>query len=449
MKILFYSTNSNIFQEETYFITNLPSNLSKFQNLCKKYPDDSFYAITQKPGMFLADLPYQTEEKLQNQQNIFFFESDDTQEFADYIQTFNPDIVICASFWTKPYDWLPMKDSLIAENLLKKGIITFCHPLNTSLLCFDKFKTHIFLEKYNFCVPKAVYIQHDLFFCADNRREIKSNVYKESILSEIQKLQLPLIIKSTTGLSSYGMQVLNTYGEVKNYLNSKKNNGDRIIEEYVDGLQFGTEIYGYKGNYKIFSPFLFSTNQYGITSPKQSIKIGPISSNTEIKSELITEKNLKELYEQLLQLAEKLNLCGCAQIDLILKNNKWFIIEINPRLSGMTCSYEASFNTTFTEMLLLRSDFMEKNKVLNIKTKILSQDELKKLTEYKFIHKISQTEDKAAKQEREKGFCELIITGKSYETLLQNLLLIQFENPDLLEEDFVKKACNMINDIKK
>ena len=71
-------------------------------------------------------------------------------------------------------------------------------------------------------------------------------------------------------------------------------------------------------------PYEFSVNQYGITSPKQSVKYGPCE--------------LPEvLRDMMLKLAEGLGLCGAAQVDLILDDEgAWHIIEVNPRLSGMT-----------------------------------------------------------------------------------------------------------------
>ena len=72
------------------------------------------------------------------------------------------------------------------------------------------------------------------------------------------------------------MVVASTYNQVISFLSSKRYNSDRIIEEYIEGLQFGTEIHGTNGKYIVHNPYLFSVNKYGITSPKQSVKIGPV-----------------------------------------------------------------------------------------------------------------------------------------------------------------------------
>ena len=184
-----------------------------------------------------------------------------------------------------------------------------------------------------------VFCDHDLYFCAGSNKEVLRNVYKESVLAQIRGLRLPVIIKDTTGLSSYGMTVAHTYGEVAGYLNSKRNNSNRLIEEFISGRQFGLEIYGLPGAYTVLPPFEFSVNQYGITSPKQSVKYGPCELPAELR-------------EMMLKLAEGLELCGTAQVDLILDDDgKWHIIEVNPRLSGMTYTYAAACGLSVFEMM--------------------------------------------------------------------------------------------------
>lgn len=407
MRFVFYSTNSNYFDESTYKITNIPEWKSQWQLFTQKYPEHQFIAVTQKPGMFLLDL----ESESQNS-HIKILESDDSNTIAEYIISLQPDYAIALSFWVTPFDWLCIKDSIIGEKLKEKGIKTICHSVETSMICFDKNKTHEFLEKNNFNVAKALFIDHDLYFCGGNRKEIKYNIYKEAVLAQVKKLHFPVVIKDTVGLSSYGMQVLNTYGEAVNYLNSKKHSSNRIIEEYIPGEQFGCEIYGANGKYTVLPPFKFSVNQYGITSPKQGIKLGPVED---------PYYRTDELYEQMKELAAKLNLNGVAQVDLVFSNNKWFVIEINPRLSGMTTTYGASLQKSVYQMVLDYCVFGCEDKklmpALNMKLPLKSKTELQQLAQNPDIKFLSQTEDLLAKQDRELGYCEAIVTASSFDKL--------------------------------
>lgn len=391
MKIVFYSTNSNYYDENSMIYTTRPSFEEQWEQFKLAHKSDTFKIYTQKPGMFL---PLKSPD-------VSILPTDDTNEIAKTIINEQPDIAIAVSFWTTPFDWLPVKDSLVANQLRENGIKVICHSVQTASLCFDKWETHNFLEKNSFNFARGVFVKHDLYFCAGNQKDVKENVYKECVLAQIKQLNFPVIIKDNVGLSSYGMAVANTFGEVCNYLNSKKNNSDRIVEEYLSGPQFGVEIYGTQKCYSVLPLFSFSMNKYGITSPKLSQKNGPVS---------IPEFS-PDIFKQL---AHKLDLCGVAQVDLVLHEGKWYIIEINPRLSGMTLTYCASCGLSIYEMIY-RTCILEKqldvncfNQVENKKMPLMTQKEIDDYLKNNKPCFISQIENKAYKQEREKGYCEVI-----------------------------------------
>lgn len=456
MNIVFYSNNSNYFDSSTFLINTIPSWKNQFEELQKNHPNDNFYAVTQEPGMFLTD----SSEIKQYRKNLILYKTDDTSEIVEIIKELKPDIAIALSFWTNCYDWLPVKDSLIGEQLEKNGIKAIYHPVSTTSTCFNKKNTNDFLLQNSFNCANSLFVNHDLYFSADSKKDVRYNVYKEAVFNQISKMKLPLIIKDPLGLSSYGMQVVNTYGEAKAYFNSKKNNSDRIIEEFIDGEQFGCEIYGFKGNYTVFPPFKFSVNQYGITSPKQSVKFGPYFENDDFE-----KYRIQDLQDSLKLLAEKLNFCGFAQVDLVFNDKKWYILEINPRLSGMTTSYCASLNMNFYEMILhflsidLKKDdychILEDvtsvcnidlcfDYTLNIKFQPLPTEVFLRLSEVQGVRFCCQTEDIVAKQTREIGYCEVIISDKSKSGLLKILEKIEKDFSDYAEPAFFKTAKEII-----
>ena len=438
MRIVFYSTNSNVFDEETFKISVMPSNAEQFREFCAAHPEDEFFCVTQKPGMFMpecdavaaqgADAVSCMSSATIGLSNIHYLSQEtDTDSFADYLLSLKPELAIAMTFWSSPYDWLPVSDALIAEKLEAAGVRTICNSVECSLNCFDKWRTHNMLARMGFKVPRAVFVDHDLYFCAGSNREVLRNVYKESVLAQIKKLKLPLIIKDTTGLSSYGMTVVHTYGEAAGYLNSKRNNSNRLIEEFIQGQQFGLEIYGVPGNYTVLPPFTFSVNQYGITSPKQSVKLGPCE--------------LPEtLRKQMLSLAEKLELRGCAQVDLILDNEgNWNIIEINPRLSGMSYTYacwlgvsvfELMYRSTVNTVVEPVETTAEHSYVLNLKLPLISESQMTEILQLPGIRLLNQTNDLAAKQEREKGFCECIIVAEEKSALQKAVARFEELFPD-------------------
>ena len=366
MRILFYSTSSNFYDGEAISTITLPSFCEQWNFLAKKHSEHEFLLATQLPAMFLCDVIGNEiatfSEKQQNQTEfnkvqLKLIESDNEKKISEELFELKPDLAIAISFYVTPYDWLPIKDAIVADFLREKGIRTICHSVETALISFDKWQTHEFLEKISVNTAKAVHLQHELYINAGNRREIKSNVYTSAVFHEIKKLHFPVIIKDTTGLSSFGADVVNSFEEALGILKSKKTTSDRIIEEMISGEQFGVEIYGIynenseKGDYTIFPPFKFSVNQYGITSPKQSVKFGPSGEN----EEEYERYKIADLNEMLLKLANSIKIDGIAQIDLVFDGQKWFIIEINPRLSGMSTTYAASTGKFLNEIILKSS----------------------------------------------------------------------------------------------
>ena len=398
MRIVFYSSNSNTFDDKTFIISVLPKNAKGFKDFIASHPEHEFFCLTQKPAMFMP------EEEAGLKNVIYLDQNTDTASFADQIIKLKPDLAIAMTYWVEPYDWLTVSDCLIAQKLNECGIKTICNSLECGLVCFDKWRTHNELKGLSFEVPRAVFCDHDLYFCAGSNKEVLKNVYKESVLAQVKQLQLPLIIKDTTGLSSYGMTVAHTYGEVAGYLNSKRNNSNRLIEEFITGRQFGLEIYGVPGDYTVLHPFEFTVNQYGITSPKQSVKYGPCQFTEELK-------------QMMLLLAQGLGLCGVAQVDLILDDKgHWHIIEVNPRLSGMTFTYAVACGLSVFEMLY-RACVEKKplpqpcSDVMSTKLPLKTMSQLQEILNIDGVHLLNQTNDLAAKQEREKGFCECITVG--------------------------------------
>ncbi len=445
MRIVIYNTNTNKFERKNFYIEQLPKCAKIYKNCLKKYTSSEIILAYQLPCSFLLD--FSDEEIFENQGELQYhlLKGINSSEIAEEIIDLKPDIAIQATFWAEPFDWLPIQDCHIGEILKFYGIKTICHSVKTALICFDKRRTRNFLTENGFYAAKSVYVHHELFRTERTHLEILNNPYQEIILDSVEKLKFPVIIKDTFGLSSYGMDVVQSFGMAKNILMSKKNSGDRLVEEFLDGPQFGTEIHGTPGNYTIFPPFMFSTNQYGITSPKQSVKIGPI----------LNEKyNLPEFYRTMNRLAENLEINGIAQVDLVFHEKKWYVLEVNPRLSGLTATITASCEKQIPEMLLdVAFQKNEKNPslkyVIDLKFPVLSSETQKKLYDFESVLFVRQMFNKKARQHREEGFCEVIFGARnSLDELKDDLEKLKENFPEIIEPDFFKKAQEMLDEVK-
>ena len=469
MKILFYSSNSNYFDFNTFKIFSYPTSKMDFEKLQNDFPQHEFFVVAELPAMFLIDLENNgTVEKASNVK-YFIFNSEEkisVQDFSNKIIEFNPDVAIPISFWVNPFDWLSIKDSMIADCLQTNGIKTFCNSTLTSQICFDKNSTYQKMQELisnnkieNLKIPKSVYVHHELFWAERNRNELKENIYKEFIFSQIKNLNYPVIIKDTFGVSSYGMEVATNYNQVISFLNSKRNNSDRIIQEYIDGFHFGTEIFSTSGfsnstennfsekNHFVLSPFIFSTNKYGITSPKQSVKLGPINDEKFF---------ISKLKKSLLQLATEFNFSGITQVDLILKNDQWYLIEINPRVSGMSKTYSVTLEKNllgiFIELFFFdknaENDFeriFEKNNfAINFKIPLLEKNKFDELSKNPNVKYLNQMENLIAKQDREKGFCQVVLNSKnSFEELKNIFYDFINNNENIIDKDLLQGAFDL------
>lgn len=434
MKIVFYSTNSNFYNGKNFHIKNIPSCANQLEQLAQKYIEDEFFVVTQFPGMFLLDLEDNTLKEKSSKIKYFITNKDSARDISNEIAELSPDLVISVTYWVTPFDWLGVKDAIIAQYLEEIGIKTRCNTVDFELNCFEKWHTHEILKE-QFNVANGVFLNHDLYWAERNNHEIKNNIYKECLLEKISKLHFPIVIKDNFGLSSYGLEVVNTFAQAKAFLNSKKNNSDKVIEEFIEGAQFGIELCGIDDEYIIFDPFMFSVNKYGITSPKQSVKIGPVSDE---------KYKINSLKEKLLYFARKNKIQGIIQIDLVFDGEKWFIIEINPRVSGMSNTTACSNDMNLIELLYKPKKNVSKL-VIDIKFPILEDEQLEKLSKFPNVIYISQTKNDDAKQIRESGFCEVIFGGR--ETFLEldnDLESLKKEFQDIIELSFYEKAKEML-----
>lgn len=440
MRILFYSLNSHCFDGNAVQDSSFPPLHVQWQHLAEQHPEHQFILAAHLPGMFLFDLNKNDIAEKAPRVQYEIIRSDDEKAAAAFLASLRPDCAVAATSYTAPYDWLTIKDALAANFLAENGIRTICNSVQTGIDCFDKWRTHQFLEKERIPCPKAVHIHHELLINAGNRREIKSNVYKSYVQNELRTLRYPIIIKDTSGLSSYGAEVLGTYEEALAFLKSKRNTADKIAEELVSGEHCGLEIHGTPGNYTVLPPFLFSVNKYGITSPRQSVKAGPVTA---------ARYRLETLNECMERLAEAMEFRGTAQVDLVFDGENWTVIEINPRLSGMSATYAASMGITLPE-LLFNAAFGRTDKTprlapaVNIKFQILSDKQRAALQELPYVASVHQTENKNARQLRERGYCEAVITGGTKDSLMTNLLALKSRFPEELEDSFLTSAQELV-----
>ena len=330
MKIVIYTTNSEIPNESTYN-KEYPERSKIWDYIAEKYEKHEIVVVTKFPASYVF---LDTDQgKFINLPKRVKFEillpKASNEEFADKIYSLNPDVVIDVSLHTFNHDWGSLANSIVGDMLRKKGVKVVSNSINTALTFFNKWNTYISLKEKGFNVPNAVYVNYNLL---NTDKEIPGltavNQYKEYVFYEIKKLKFPIIIKSVTGTNSVGMCIAKTFEEASDFLNSSSSKSDFIAEEYIKGREYGIEIRGIDGHYDVTSPFLLISGNDGVTHPLSNIKLGPVTNEKSY--------DLIELKNEMLRLANEYKTCINAQVDLIYDGKKFYILEINLRCSGLT-----------------------------------------------------------------------------------------------------------------
>ncbi len=192
----------------------------------------------------------------------------------------------------------------------KLGLVGFSE--NTAIMCNDKLKMKEAFMKHG--VRTAQYAK------VSDENELKT---------ALEKIQLPVIIKATDLAGSRGIYISKTreaaFEGFREVMKLTKRNYC-IIEEYIEGWEFGTQAFVYNGEVIFVMPHGDETYMSHTAVPVGHYV--PLECNEDIyrQTEDIVKKAIKAL---------DLNNCA-VNVDLILCNNKVYMIELTGRV-GANC----------------------------------------------------------------------------------------------------------------
>ena len=117
MKVVFYSTNSNEFDGNVMHYRTFPPCREQFVKLASSFPEHRFAVVTQLPGMFLLDVCGSSVQEKADGVEYIITQKQSAEDIASDILSLNPDVAVACTFWTAPFDWLGIKDALVADIL--------------------------------------------------------------------------------------------------------------------------------------------------------------------------------------------------------------------------------------------------------------------------------------------------------------------------------------------
>lgn len=204
------------------------------------------------------------------------------------------------------------KDGLLAEALTSLDVNLIGNSKNMMEICNDKAKTKEFLSLYKFATPKGFQLSPYM------------NVLEK--ISEYN-MNFPLFLKECVSSGGYGNHIVHNYNELQLNLIKHFNNQDILIEEYVSGIECSVEVLGSSGKYHCYPPIYKGYTKPGNHS-LDNHRINPYF-----------DREVCEILQKIsLDVAQKLKLSGVMEIDFVWnpKRKAPFILEINPRLSGIS-----------------------------------------------------------------------------------------------------------------
>lgn len=215
----------------------------------------------------------------------------------------------------------------IATACLDTGISALgyvCDELNlpglsyaSSQMCGDKL------------LMKNAFIEHGV-----STAKYKKITSKEQLVNITDELNLPLIVKAVDLQGSRGINIVNTEEELIDcYENtmSESNKDFCIIEEFIEGYEFGAQAF------VVDNKVLYVLPCGDITYlGKTKIPVGHYSPLE------LDDNKLEQINESVTKAIEAIGLNNCAvNVDMILKDDKIYLIELTGRV-GANCLPELS-----------------------------------------------------------------------------------------------------------
>ena len=133
------------------------------------------------------------------------------------------------------------------------------------------------------------------------------------------KADFPLIVKPKQGSGSKGVKLINNRSELEGLIFDSK---DQLIEEYIDGIEFGTNhFYDGKNIFKLPAVRRYFCHELTM------VPLGTVIAD-------MTDLNLLSSYKQIENIIIQNNWLGPLKADIFLQEDHFNIIEMSPRFHG-------------------------------------------------------------------------------------------------------------------
>ena len=258
----------------------------------------------------------------------------------------------------------------VRDSLVKDYIQTHNMPVNivanssaTMEATFDKWLTKEILAGYDIPVTPGKLIRS-----VDDLPAIEA------------EFNFPMILKERKSYTGMGIRILNNTEDLRKYVARNIQKG-LFAEPFVPGSEVSLEVITWDGK-MIFQPLVYKgeTRLNILEHPAYRPRISPYRRNTDLEKKIIGIVGKS---------VEKLQLKGAAEFEFIIVNDEPFIMEINPRISGITrlCSAAGGVNV-YRELAYISMNKTFSGRQPLEKTKYAMQFPLTVLPEGEFLQEL-------------------------------------------------------------
>ena len=183
------------------------------------------------------------------------------------------------------------------ERFLAVGTTPVVSPYDLVETCFDKYKMYQMLTEFS--IPTG-----------------KCYVDKESFYGDLHagKISYPVFVKPVRGSASININKVVSDKEIEVLFDLYD---DLMIQEFMDGQEYGADVYIDMLSGKCTSIFV---------KKKIKMRAGETDKSVSVK--------IPALFELLQKFVEKCGFCGMIDIDIFEINGTFYISEVNPRFGG-------------------------------------------------------------------------------------------------------------------
>jgi biotin carboxylase len=137
----------------------------------------------------------------------------------------------------------------------------------------------------------------------------------------------PLIIKERKSYTGMGVRIVHNVDELKRHVTRNFEKG-LFAEPFLPGSEVSMEVIAWKGE-MYFQPMVYKgeTRQNIVEHPAYRPRISPFKHGTPLEEKVISIVG---------DAVEKLQLQGAAEFEFIITDGEPYVMEINPRISGIT-----------------------------------------------------------------------------------------------------------------